>query len=151
MAMQIRSPAFADGSLIPRQYTRDGRNRSPPIEWSGAPPETRSFLVLMEDPDAPGGTFHHWAVYNLAARNSSLPEAAATGSLGEGINDFGRRGYDGPLPPKGHGLHHYHIRVAALDIDRLPVRSSATVTEIWDVAKPHMLDQAEIIGTYSRA
>lgn len=150
MAMHVHSPTFADGAPIPRKYTRDGRNRSPPIEWSGAPDGTRSFVIVMEDPDAPGGTFRHWALYNLAAANTSLPEGAATGSLGEGINDFGRRGYDGPQPPKGHGTHHYHIRVAALDVDRLPVRPSAKAEEIWEAARPHMLDQAETVGTYSR-
>lgn len=150
MAMHVQSPAFADGAPIPRKFTRDGQNHSPPIEWSGVPAGTRSLVVVMDDPDAPGGTFRHWAIYNLAATDTSLPEAAATGSLGEGINDFGRSGYDGPQPPKGHGPHHYHIRVAALDVDRLAVRPSAKAEEIWEAAKPHMLDQAETVGTYSR-
>lgn len=149
MAMQIRSPAFVDGSTMPRKFTRDGDNHSPPLEWSGAPERTKSFVVTMEDPDAPSGTFRHWAVYDLAPDISSLAEAAAAAG-GEGVNDFGRRGYDGPEPPRGHGLHHYHIRVAALDVDHLPVRPSARVDEVWTAARPHVLDQAEIVGTYMR-
>ncbi len=108
MAMRLRSPAFEDGSTIPRKYTRDGENRSPPLEWSGAPPGTRSFLVVMEDPDAPSGMFRHWAVYNVPPGDSALPEGAPVEALG--INDFGRRAYDGPEPPKGHGPHRYHTR-----------------------------------------
>jgi Raf kinase inhibitor-like YbhB/YbcL family protein len=148
MAMRLRSPAFEDGSTIPRKYTRDGENRSPPLEWSGAPPGTRSFLVVMEDPDAPSGMFRHWAVYNVPPGNSALPEGAPVEALG--INDFGRRAYDGPEPPKGHGPHRYHIRVAALDIDRLPLRPSVRVVEVWEAAEPHVLDQAEMVGVYRR-
>lgn len=148
--MQIRSPAFAEGSTIPRRYTRDGDNLSPPLEWSGAPRETRSFIVLMEDPDAPRGTFRHWAVYDLRPDTTALPEAATAEPAGEGVNDFGNRGYDGPEPPKGHGLHHYHIRVAALDVDHLSVRATAKVDEVWKAARSHILDQAETVGTYRR-
>lgn len=147
MAMQIRSSAFADGATIPRKYTRDGDNLPPPLEWSGAPQATRSFVVVIEDPDAPGGTFRHWAAYDLAPDRTSIGAAADR----EGINDFGNRGYDGPEPPRGHGLHHYHIRVAALDVDHLDVRPDARVTEVWQAAAPHVLDQTEIVGTYERS
>lgn len=150
MAMQIRSPAFVDGSTIPRKYTRDGENCSPPLEWSGAPRETRSFIVVMEDPDAPSGTFRHWAVYDLTPANTALAESATVEAVGEAVNDFGNRGYDGPEPPRGHGLHHYHIRVAALDVDHLPVKPTARVSEVWNAARSHVLDQAEIVGTYRR-
>jgi Raf kinase inhibitor-like YbhB/YbcL family protein len=148
MAMQIHSPAFSDGATIPRKYTRDGENHSPPLEWSGAPSGTRSFLVVMEDPDVPTGTFRHWAIFNVPPESSSLPEAASAEAVG--INDFGRRGYDGPQPPRGHGPHHYRIRVAALDVDRLPVRPSVRVVDLWEAAEPHVLEQAEIVGLYGR-
>ena len=148
MAMSIHSPAFADGSTIPRKYTRDGDNFSPPLSWSGAPEGTRSFIVVMEDPDAPGGTFRHWAAYDLGPDQTGLPENAQAREVG--VNDFGRPGYDGPQPPKGHGLHHYHVRVAALDVDHLEVKPSARVREIWEAARPHVLDQAEFVGTYMR-
>jgi len=146
--MQIASRAFADGSTMPRRFTRDGDNVSPPLEWSGEPSGTKSFIVVMEDPDAPSGTFLHWAVYDLTPDRHALDEADATEH--EGVNDFGHRGYDGPEPPRGHGLHHYHIRVAALDVDHLPVKSTAKVMEVWAAASRHVLDQAEIVGTYRR-
>lgn len=146
--MQITSPAFADGSTIPRKYTRDGDNLSPPLEWSGAPDNTRSFVVVIEDPDAPSGIFRHWAAYDLPPDRTSLAESTAPDH--EGINDFGNRGYDGPEPPRGHGPHHYHIRVAALDVDHLDVRPTAKVAEVWRAAAPHILDQAEIVATYRR-
>lgn len=146
--MQIQSPAFTDGSAIPRKYTRDGDNLSPPLQWSGAPEGTRSYVVLIEDPDAPSGTFRHWAAYDLPADRTGLEEAAAPEHLG--VNDFGNRGYDGPQPPRGHGQHHYHIRVAALDVDHLPLKPKAKVDEVWRAAVPHVLDQAEIVGAYVR-
>ena len=146
--MQVTSPAFADGSPIPRKYTRDGDNLSPPLQWSNAPKGTRSFMVLVEDPDAPSGTFRHWAAWDLPADRTALEESAAPEHVA--VNDFGNRGYDGPQPPRGHGLHHYHIRGAALDVDHLDLNPKAKVAEAWQAAAPHVLDQAEIVGTYRR-
>lgn len=155
MALQVRSPAFEDGGDIPRKYTGDGQNLSPPLEWMGIPPGTGSLLVVMEDPDAPAGTFRHWAIYDIMPTRTQLPEglggSVKAESLGHGVNDFGHARYDGPAPPKGHGVHHYHFRVAALDVQHLAVPPSAKVAEVWEAARPHVLDQAEIVGAYQRA
>jgi Raf kinase inhibitor-like YbhB/YbcL family protein len=153
MAFTITSPAFNSGDVIPTRYTRDGENLSPPLEWREAPPETKSFLILVEDPDAPSGTFRHWAIYNLPDSETGLPEGASGqshGEAGEGVNGFGNARYDGPQPPKGHGPHHYHFRLAALDVPRLNVPTSAKAEDIWTKAQPHIVAEAEVVGTYER-
>ncbi|HEX2494079.1 MAG TPA: YbhB/YbcL family Raf kinase inhibitor-like protein [Steroidobacter sp.] len=153
MPLQISSPAFAEGSAIPKKYTRDGENLSPPLKWSGAPRGTRSFALLCEDPDAPSGTFRHWAVANIPAEENGLSEGmgAARAHGGDvGRNDFGRSAYDGPAPPRGHGLHHYHFRLAALDIEELEMSENKSAGELWRAVEPHILAQAETVGTYQR-
>ncbi len=151
---ELRSTAFENGGEIPVRFTCDGENLAPPLEWSGAPPETRSFALIVEDPDAPSGVFRHWAVYNIAAGRTLLPEAtgqeAATEPLGYGINDFGKARYDGPCPPQGHGVHHYHFRLAALNVQTLNVPLRASVADVWKTAEPHILAEAELTGIYRR-
>lgn len=124
---------------------------SPPLRWSGAPDGTRSFVLVMDDPDAPGGTFHHWAVFNLPADRDQLPESVETGpdgpKLRRGQNDFGNAYYDGPEPPPGSGVHHYHFRLAALDVPNLSVPAQAGIAQIWREARKHLLDEAELVGT----
>ena len=154
MALVLSSPAFANGQKIPTKYTCDGKNVSPPLQWSGAPSETRSFVLILEDPDAPSGVFRHWAVYNLPPECTALPEGVGKGSraaqLEQGVNDFGHARYDGPCPPAGHGTHHYHFRLAALDTPRLAVAPAAKVADIWQAAAPHNLAETELVGTYAR-
>jgi Raf kinase inhibitor-like YbhB/YbcL family protein len=153
MALTITSPAFKQGEVIPTRYTRDGENVSPPLRWHDAPPRTRSFVVLVEDPDAPSGTFRHWAIYNIPAGESDLPEGASgqgRGAAEEGVNGFGNARYDGPQPPKGHGPHHYHFRLAALDVPRLDIASSASAEDVWAKALPHIIAEAEVVGVYAR-
>lgn len=153
MTFQVSSPAFAEGSTIPRKYTGDGDNLSPPLHWTGAPRGTRSFAVLCEDPDAPSGTFLHWAVANIGPDRTGLSEGAgsrAEGGYGFARNGFGRAEYGGPAPPRGHGLHHYHFRVAALDVGRIIVSPTQSAEDLWRTVEPHILDEAEIIGTYQR-
>jgi Raf kinase inhibitor-like YbhB/YbcL family protein len=153
MPLTITSPAFKHGEVIPTQYTRDGDNRSPPLEWRDAPPETKSYVLLIEDPDAPSGTFRHWAVYNIPASEAGLPEGASSQELrgvGEGVNGFRNARYDGPQPPKGHGPHHYHFRLAALDVPQLKVPTSAKAEDIWTRAQPHIIAEAEMMGVYER-
>jgi Raf kinase inhibitor-like YbhB/YbcL family protein len=152
MTLQVKSPAFAEGSTIPRKYTGDGENLSPPLHWSGAPSGTRSFALICEDPDAPSGTFRHWAVANIGPDQNGLSEGF--GERPEGCafarNDFGHATYDGPLPPRGHGVHHYHFRVAALDVDRIDASPDASAEELWREVSPHILEVAETVGTYQR-
>lgn len=148
MAFEVKSTAFAEGSTIPRRFTGDGDNVPPPITWSGAPQGTRSFALICEDPDAPTGTFYHWAVANIPADRNEITDEGER--YDRARNDFGREGYDGPAPPRGHGLHHYHFKVAALDIDGVDVFADESAPELWADIEPHILAVAETVGTYRR-
>jgi Raf kinase inhibitor-like YbhB/YbcL family protein len=153
MPLTITSPAFEHRGVLPTKYTRDGENVSPPLEWHDAPPETRSFVLLVEDPDAPSGTFQHWAMYNIPAGEAGLPEGMSgrgPGGAGEGINGFGNARYDGPQPPKGHGPHHYHFKLAALDVPQIETAAPAKAEDIWTTALPHIIAEAELVGVYAR-
>jgi len=154
MAFQLRSPVFESGKPIPAKYTLDGENISPPLEWADAPQETKSFLLTVEDPDAPAGVFRHWALYNIMPERTRLPEGvghgAKTEDLGVGVNDFGHPRYDGPSPPKGHGTHHYHFRLAALDVETLTQAPKAPIEDIRKAAEGHIIGEAELVGTYRR-
>src|SRR5438046_1261428 len=119
MALELTSAAFEEGEPIPEQYTADGRNASPPLEWQNPPAGIRSLALICEDPDAPRGTFTHWVVFNLPAESQELGEgipAAATLANGtaQGTNDFGKVGYGGPSPPPGKP-HRYFFKLYALD------------------------------------
>jgi Raf kinase inhibitor-like YbhB/YbcL family protein len=152
MALVLRSSEFAAGEAIPTLYSRGGRNVSPPLEWSGAPPETRSYVILVEDPDAPRGTFRHWAAYDIPATTRELPADAGAASNPEGlrnaVNDFGNARYDGPQPPAGHGPHHYHFRLAALRTPHLDLPPTAKAIEVWQAAQPHVVAETELVGTF---
>lgn len=154
MPLTLSSPAFSDGGAIPERYTRDGENVSPPLKWSGVPDGTKSLVLVLEDPDAPGGTFGHWAVFNIAPDVDGLPEAEGgkpgPEALRQGKNDFGNAYYDGPEPPVGHGVHHYHFRLAGLDVPSLGTPGQLGVRRIWEEARKHLLEQAELVGTYER-
>lgn len=151
--MQIRSSAFSEGAAIPRRFTCDGEDQSPPLSWSGAPPQTRSFVLLCDDPDAPAGTWHHWAAYDIPPGHTNLPEGAGkatTQGLKQAVNDFGRPGYGGPCPPRGHGPHHYHFRLLALSTESLPVRSGPACRDVEREARKHIIEEAILVGLYER-
>jgi len=153
MAFSLTSPAFPSGGRIPVKYTRDGENVSPPLEWRDAPQQTQSYALVVEDPDAPSGTFRHWAIYNIGPGETGLREGASKaepGTVAQSVNDFGNPHYDGPQPPKGHGPHHYHFRLAALDISRLDLPALTTAEEVWKAARPHVIAEAEVVGIYER-
>ncbi|WEX10557.1 YbhB/YbcL family Raf kinase inhibitor-like protein [Chelativorans sp. AA-79] len=154
MAFTLESPAFRDGERIPDRFVRDGENVSPPLVWRDAPAGAKSFMLVVEDPDAPSGTFRHWGVYDIDANRDRLPESTTAGakteSLGHGVNDFGNPHYDGPQPPKGHGVHHYHFRLAALDVETLHCDGKARIEDMLDQAKPHVIAEAEFVGTYEK-
>lgn len=151
MTLTLISPAFADGEAIPTKYTRNHENLFPPLKWSGVPDGTRSLALVIEDPDAPSGVFRHCAIFNIPATWKDLPEGADT-VVGKGLrfaeNDFGNARYDGPQPPKGHGVHHYHFRLAALDVPSLSVPGMAGAKLMWREARKHTLAQAVLIGTF---
>jgi len=147
MTFHLESAAFGPDQEIPRRHVREGDNLSPPLKWSGAPLETKSYMLVVEDPDAPNGTFHHWALFDIDAACDHLDEATGLAAT-HGRNDFGNTGYDGPQPPRGHGVHHYHFRLAALDVPTLGVGDGADIARIQSQARRHVLDEAELIGTF---
>ena len=153
MPLQIRSSAFAPGGAIPREHTCEGRDAAPPLAWSGAPAGTKSFALIVDDPDAPSGTFSHWAAFNIPPTARDL--AAGAGNQSEGMmsqaqNDFGNSGYGGACPPNGHGPHRYRFKLFALDVDRLDVPSGAKVKDVEARAEQHLVARAELTGTYER-
>jgi Raf kinase inhibitor-like YbhB/YbcL family protein len=151
MAFRITSPAFADGSAVPTRHTCDGENRSPLLTWSGAPEAARSFVLLMDDPDAPNGTFTHWVLYDIASETTELGENVPEGTLGiAGRNSFGRAGYGGPCPPASDPPHRYRFTLHALDIPSLALSRDAEREQVEAQMNGHVLSTAQLVGTYQR-
>lgn len=147
--MRLKSSALRPEAPIERKYTCEGADVAPPLEWSGAPEEVRSFALIVDDPDAPTGDWTHWVVWNLPSDATELPEG---GTLPEGArtgrNDFNKHGYGGPCPPPGNP-HRYFFRLYALD-DTLDLPDSAGKAEVERAMRGHILDQAEMYGTFGR-
>jgi len=152
--VRLSSSAISDGGTIPRRFTCDGEDLSPPFAWSEPPKETRSFALLCDDPDAPGGTFHHWALYDIPADQTGLAEGTDHKAESEGIkraiNDFNRLGYGGPCPPRRHGPHHYRFRLLALSVDHLPPHGAPSCRDVEREARKHILAEASLVGLYER-
>ena len=146
--LSLTSDAFQEGRPIPIQYTCDGANQSPPLKWSEPPQATKSFTIVVDDPDAPSGTFGHWGAFDIPPSTRSLPAGQSQGS--HAVNGFGKTGYGGPCPPRGHGAHHYRFKIYALDIDRLPLPSNPKVVDVESAAKQHVVAQGELVGTFER-
>lgn len=150
--MQLSSPAFAAGQAIPAEFTCTGANTSPPLAWADAPSGTKSFALLLEDPDAPGGTFRHWGVYDLATDRHELAAGAGqsgSADLKQARNDFGDNNYGGPCPPPGDRPHHYVFRVMALDVEKLSPEPGQ-VADIVDAMHGHVLASAFLVADYQR-
>jgi len=150
--MKLTSSAFDHHRSIPSRHAGDGEDVSPPLEWRGAPSGTRSFAVVCVDPDAPlvrSGRigFVHWLLYDLAADVGRLPEGTSLGVAGR--NDFGRSGYGGPMPPEGHGTHHYYLWILALDA-LLEAGPGLELDAFLAAAEPHLLGMSRLVGTYRR-
>ncbi len=149
---EVISTAFKEGQPIPRQYTCDGVNVSPPLEWNGTPKSAKTIAIIADDPDAPSGTFVHWVVFNLPAENigmvENLPltEELKAGGF-QGTNDFTRIGYGGPCPPSG--THRYFFKVYALD-GELPLKAGATKADVEKAMQGHIVGQTQLMGTYKR-
>jgi len=143
-SLVLSSPAFADGQSIPAAYTCDGPGRSPPLSWSGAPPGTQSFVLIMDDPDAPRGTWDHWLVWNL--HGSALADGTDGGGV-SGTNSWDKTGYGGPCPPSG--THRYVFRLLALDT-QLDLPGSTRKAALLAATKGHVLAEARLVGRYSR-
>ncbi|MEM4724204.1 MAG: YbhB/YbcL family Raf kinase inhibitor-like protein [Candidatus Hadarchaeum sp.] len=152
MAFTVKSSAFGHGEFIPRKYTCDGSDISPPLEWGNAPDGTRSFALIVDDPDAPGGTWVHWVLYNIPSNARSLAEntppdpRVADGSM-NGRNSWGKLGYGGPCPPRG--THRYFFKLYALDTV-LNLGSGEGKEQLLEAMKGHILGQAELMGKYRR-
>lgn len=146
--MELRSPAFENEARIPKQYTRDGQETSPPLEWHDVPDGTESFALICEDPDAPKEEpFVHWVVGNIPGKVREAREGESPGV--EGMNDFGLTGYGGPMPPEGHGPHHYHFRLYALDTV-FDYGKGVTKNSLQADIEDHIIAQAELTGIYER-
>ncbi|MGH7781953.1 MAG: YbhB/YbcL family Raf kinase inhibitor-like protein [Candidatus Binataceae bacterium] len=150
-AFAISSVAFAPGAAIAARFSCDGANGSPPLTWSNIPERTKSFALIVSDPDAPSGTFFHWVIFNLPGAARGLPAGIAkTGSLAQGgdqgINSFHQIGYNGPCPPRG-SMHHYHFKLYALD-SMLELKPGATVDAVGSAASGHVLATAELVGIF---
>lgn len=145
----LLSPDFESGASIPRAYTCDGADKPPRLHWMHAPQGTRSFALIVDDPDAPRGTFTHWLLFDVPVSVSELQ--TATGHVGiAGKNDFQHDAYGGPCPPAGHGEHRYFFKLYALDIDSLNLPTGARRDEVETAMAGHVLDQTELVGCYER-
>jgi Raf kinase inhibitor-like YbhB/YbcL family protein len=152
MEIKLTSTAFKEGQPIPSTYTCDGVNVSPPLEWSGVPKSARTITIIADDPDAPGGMWVHWVLYNLPADNiglvENLPAAEKLVAGGfQGKTDFGTIGYGGPCPPSG--THRYFFKIYALDGD-LSLTAGATKAEVEKAMEGHIVSQGQLMGTYRR-
>jgi Raf kinase inhibitor-like YbhB/YbcL family protein len=157
MTLSLSSPAFTHNGEIPATYTCQGNDVSPPLEWEGVAKNTVSLVLIVDDPDAPDPeapkmTWVHWVLYNLPPSATGLPEKVAASDLpegtGEGTNDWGRTGYGGPCPPIGR--HRYFHKLYALDC-RLDGLSKPTKAEVEAAMTGHIIEQAEIVGTYQKS
>jgi Raf kinase inhibitor-like YbhB/YbcL family protein len=153
MVLAVSSSAFQEGGKIPTKYTCEGQDVSPALTWGEPPAETRSFALIVDDPDAPGGVFTHWVLFNLPVGSRELPEAVPTqaqlanGSL-QGKNDFGRIGYGGPCPPPGRP-HRYQFTLYALD-QPVDLKAGASKKQVIGAMQGHILAQGRLTGTYQR-
>lgn len=152
MALKLMSPAFENGGMIPEKYTCDGENVSPPLRWSNIPQGTESFAIIFEDPDAPSKTWVHWVLYNIPGDQQKLDELIpateilANGAI-HGINDFEKRAYRGPCPPRS--AHRYILKLYALDTE-VDLPPGANKKELLTVMKDHIIGEAELMGKYER-
>jgi Raf kinase inhibitor-like YbhB/YbcL family protein len=150
----VSSEDIRDGQTIAAVYTCDGANQSPQLSWPEPPAGTRSLALVMDDPDAPNGTFRHWAVFNMPDTRRSMERGEGNGpsssNFVQATNDFGNSGYGGPCPPKGHGPHRYRFKLYALDVDGLKLAADAKVEQVEEAATQHQVAVAQITGTYER-
>jgi len=143
----LHSDAFAHGNEIPRRHTCEGEDASPALAWSDPPAGTRALALIVDDPDAPRGTFTHWLAWNIDPLAGGLGEGESAPA--EGRNDFGTAGWSGPCPPPGHGPHRYFFRLHALDAE-LELGLRAGRREFEQALAGHVLMTAGLIGTFER-
>jgi len=144
--MKITSSAFHEGANIPSKFTCDGSDTSPPLQIAGVPSAAKSLVLIVDDPDAPGGLFTHWLVWNIPPQTGSIAEGSAPQGV-QGANDFGKSGYRGPCPPPG--THRYSFKIFALDRE-LELRSGAKRSQVDAAMKGHVIAQGELVGRYAK-
>jgi Raf kinase inhibitor-like YbhB/YbcL family protein len=150
--LDVSSSAFQEGATIPKLYTCDGNNTSPPLKWGFVPERTQSIAVICDDPDAPGGTFVHWVLFNLPPETQGLPENVPAGrtlanGAKQGNGTSKKTGYFGPCPPSG--VHRYFFKVYALD-SKINLDSGITKNQLLNAMEGHVLAEGRLIGTYKR-
>jgi Raf kinase inhibitor-like YbhB/YbcL family protein len=153
LSLVVKSAAFADGQAIPKEYTCEGKDEAPRIEIEGMPPIAKSWALIVDDPDAPSGTFVHWVIWNLPEKFHTVgPSVPKIGELPDGArqgkNDFRKLGWNGPCPPPGK-LHHYHFRVFALD-GKLALPVGALASDVERAVRGHVLAEGQLVGTFQR-
>jgi len=153
VSFEIVSTAFSAGGAIPQKFTCDGPDDSPQLTWTDPPAKTQSFAIIMDDPDAPVGTWVHWVIYDLPANARELAEGVAKqeqllSGARQGRNDFGKIGYGGPCPPAGKP-HRYFFKLYALDA-KLGLKAGAKKSDVERAMQGHILALAELIGRYGR-
>jgi Raf kinase inhibitor-like YbhB/YbcL family protein len=152
MVIKVSSQAFAEGGMIPRKYTCDGDDVSPPLAWAGVPNGAKTIALISDDPDCPTGTWVHWVLFNLTANTKELaegipPDKELSGGAKQGKNDFRRIGYGGPCPPGG--THRYYFKLYALDTE-LNVAAGATKADLLKAMQGHVLAEGQLMGRYKR-
>ena len=152
MAMTVTSPAFEEGEMIPRQYSCDGADISPPLSWSGVPEGIKSLALISDDPDAPMGTWVHWVLFNIPPDTHELlenipPDETLTSGARHGVTDFGRFGYGGPCPPSG--THRYFFKLYALDT-MLNLSGRVTKQDLQNAMEGRILAEGQLMGKYRR-
>lgn len=152
-AFRLTSPAFDHDDELPIEYTVDGDNISPPLEWTGVPEGTKELLLICDDPDAEVGVFTHWIVYGLLPETTRLPAGLSRDvvlnepvELVQGLNEFDEAGYTGPSAAEDRGPHRFFFRLCALDVELLDLRPGATRSEVRAAVKGHIIDTAELVG-----
>ena len=148
--IQIASRAFADGETIPERFTCDGDDISPPLEWSGIPDDAAELALLVEDPDAPGGTFVHWVLFGLNPATDGITEGALPEEAKNGLTSFGKTGYGGPCPPRGDPPHRYVFSLTALS-DRLGLEEGSRADDVRSAIKSLSVGEGRLTGRYGRS
>ena len=145
--MEIHSSAFINNLMIPSRFTCDGEDISPPIVFSNLPNNTKSLILIVDDPDAPNGTFTHWLLWNILPTTTEIDVGKIPAEAVEGTTSFGKPGYGGPCPPSG--THHYHFKLYSLDT-LLNLKHGASRDELENAMKDHILSTAELVGIYTK-
>lgn len=158
-SIQLSSPAFRYGAPIPRQFTGDGQDISPPLQWSGAPKSTQQFVLIVEDPDVNGpDPWVHWVLYGIPAKVHQLPEKLPSSSdltqpiqARQGTNSFGKTGYNGPQPPPASGAHRYYFKLFAVNVGDLQLPAHPTARDVRQAIEGHIVGEGGFMGRYQRA